>query len=287
MSNPFVNVAGLSKPSSKSGKLQRILLKLLQEHEQNGALPTYNRFLYYELIARKIISKVRRTAGRRNDQDMTDALTHLRDKGIVPWDWIDDETRKTNDFTGWGSITEWATTAVAYVKLDPWRGRAPFILTESRSGAGALRSTVSEHRARLAPVGGHCAGFLRKIAQLLRPGDTMGYVGDGDLCGGQIETRTRRVLEELIGGELNWMRVALTDEQVEDYHLEEFRITKADNRYNPPLVGPAIECEALQQHILVAIVREWLQSLLPESLDRVHEREARQRRRLAALLKRG
>jgi len=91
MSNPFVNVAGLSKPSSKSGKLQRILLKLLQEHEQNGALPTYNRFLYYELIARKIISKVRRTAGRRNDQDMTDALTHLRDKGIVPWDWIDDE----------------------------------------------------------------------------------------------------------------------------------------------------------------------------------------------------
>jgi len=93
------------------------------------------------------------------------------------------------------------------------------------------------------------------------------------------------VLEQLIGGELNWTRVALTDEQIARYHLEEFRIMKPDRRYKPPRYEPAIECEALQQHIIVAIVREWLESLLPEPLEHVHERERRQRERLAALLR--
>jgi hypothetical protein len=282
--DPFTNVAGLSKPDSAAGKLQRILLAMLREHERNDALPTYPRFLFYELVVRRIVSKEKTNAGRRNDQNMQDALTHLRDKGVIPWDWLDDETRKFEDFTGWGSINEWAMTSVPYVRLDPWRGRAPFILTESRSVTGVLRKTVDECRARTAPVGGHCAGFLRTIAAELKPGDTVGYVGDGDLCGGQIEANTRKVLERLIGGELDWTRVALTDEQVARYHLEEFRILKTDKRYKPPLVAPAIECEALQQHILVDIVREWLESLLPEPLRRVREREERQRANLRAAL---
>jgi hypothetical protein len=113
----------------------------------------------------------------------------------------------------------------------------------------------------------------------------VGYVGDGDLCGAQIEANTRKVLEQLIGGELNWARVALTDKQIERYQLEEFRIMmKPDRRYKPPRYEPAIECEALQQHIIVAIVHEWLESLLPEPLEHVHERERRQRKRLTAML---
>lgn len=276
---------GLSRPNSAAGKLQRILLELLREHErEKDGLPTYPRFLYYELVARRIISKVKTTKGRRNDQNMQDALTHLRDKGVIPWDWLGDETRKFDDFTGWGSIKEWAITSVPYIQLCPWGGRPPTILTESRSVAGVLRNTADECRARIAPVGGHCAGFLRTIAAKLRPGDTVGYVGDGDLCGAQIEANTRKVLEQLIGGELNWTRVALTDEQIARYHLEEFRIMKPDRRYKPPRYEPAIECEALQQHIIVTIVREWLESLLPEPLERVHEREVRQRKRLHASL---
>src|SRR5262249_34693005 len=157
-------------------------------------------------------------------------------------------------------IKEWAMTSAPYVRLCPWGQRPPTILTESRSVAGVLRNTIDELRARIAPVGGHCAGFLRTIAAKLRPGDTAGYVGDRDLCGAQIEANTSKVREQLVGGKLNWTRVALTDKQVEHYHLEEFRIMKPDNRYKPARYAPAIECEALQQHIIVAIVREWLEA---------------------------
>ena len=78
---------------SKIGRLRAALLELLTEHERDGALPTSARFLFYELVQRKILSKERSTSGRRPDQDMSDALTDLRENGDVPWAWIVDETR--------------------------------------------------------------------------------------------------------------------------------------------------------------------------------------------------
>jgi hypothetical protein len=84
---------------SKIARLREALLTLLQEHLRDGALPTSARFLFYELVARGIISKdapppkAGKKTTRRPDQYMGDALTDLRENGEVPWDWIADETR--------------------------------------------------------------------------------------------------------------------------------------------------------------------------------------------------
>ena len=53
--------------ASKIGTLRDLLLALLQEHEQDGALPTNARFLYYELVQRGHLIK-ERTGARRPDQ---------------------------------------------------------------------------------------------------------------------------------------------------------------------------------------------------------------------------
>ena len=125
--------------------------------------------------------------------------------------WIIDETRSVDDYTGYPSIKQGVLAELPDIELDPWRGRAPVILTESRSLAGVLRSVVSEYRARIASTNGQGGGFLHTdIAPLLQPGDAVGYLGDLDLAGGQIEANTRRVLERKIGGELHWERIALT-----------------------------------------------------------------------------
>jgi hypothetical protein len=122
-------------------------------------------------------------AARRTDQDLHDALTDIREDGRIPWDWIVDETRSVEDYTG---LSE----------HQGRRARAPLILTESRSLAGVLRSVVRDYRARIVPTNGQCGGFLHTdIAPLLQPGGTVGYLGDHDLAGGQIEDNTRRVLE--------------------------------------------------------------------------------------------
>jgi len=55
---------GLSKETTKKGRLQRVCLDLLREHESDGALPTSIRFLFYELLDRGVIPKVYRKRDR-------------------------------------------------------------------------------------------------------------------------------------------------------------------------------------------------------------------------------
>jgi hypothetical protein len=94
--------------------------------------------------------------------------------------------------------------------------------------------------------------------------------------------RLRDLLERERGA-LTWERVALTKQQVADYDLP--IITKRDRRYRDARPHEAVETEAISQRVLVEILRARLtQLLLPYSLKRVHEREAREQRRIAKLI---
>ena len=141
---------------------------------------------------------------------------------------------------------------------------------------------VREYGAQIAPTNGQCAGFLHTdIVPALMPRSRILYLGDYDLAGGQIEANTRSVLEREAGS-LHWERLALTQEQVEQYNLPV--IIKHDRRYNDSRPHEAVETEALRQTVLVDILRSRLDELLPEPLSRVLEREQRQRRHLTRLL---
>ena len=81
----------LSKAGSKAGHLQRHCLKLLAEHQRDGAIPTSGRFLFYELVSRSVVPKDHyvdengKKKSRTPAQDVADALWHLRRKSrIVP-----------------------------------------------------------------------------------------------------------------------------------------------------------------------------------------------------------
>jgi hypothetical protein len=102
------------------------------------------------------------------------------------------------------------------------------------------------------------------------------YLGDFDLSGNQIESNTRRVLEREIGDKLDWKRVALTAEQVEEHDLPVIR--KRDRRYKDGRPHEAVETEALSQTLIIELLETELIARLPEQLERVHEREVRQRR---------
>jgi hypothetical protein len=107
------------------------------------------------------------------------------------------------------------------------------------------------------------------------------YLGDYDLAGNQIETNTRSVLEQ-IAGNLDWTRIALTAEQVERYSLP--TIEKRDRRYSDGHPHLAVETEALSQKLIVDLLAAELAALLPESLERVLEREKRQQRALKKII---
>jgi hypothetical protein len=277
-------------PDSKLGRARIALFALLEEHEAAGTIPTSARFLYYELVARGVVEK----DDKRATKILHDALTDLRRGGHVPWSWIVDETRSLESYVGADSINAWVHGALDDARLDPWKGAVPLVLTESRSLAGALRDICARYAVRLASTNGQVGGFLHTdIVPVILPGTRVLYFGDWDLRGGMIEDNTRRVLEEAmrpsmaavlmgfdlqqeaIGGTLYWERLALTEKQVKKYKLP--KIIKHDRNFADGGAHEAVETEALSQELIVEILQQRLDLMLPEPLEKVLRREARQR----------
>jgi hypothetical protein len=282
--------AELSRPNTLAGRMQRHVLQVLLDHKDNDEIPTNGRFVFYELEGRGIVRKSNQGESRRGstndprEQEVTDALTWLRDKGVVPWSWIIDETRTLHEWQHAPSVATAVKDAVGWARINPWPGEPPLLLVESRSLGGVLRSMTADYLCSIAATNGQVGGFLHtQIVPILRDNDRpVLYLGDWDHQGHQIEANTRRVLEREAGRELDWTRVAITQEQIAERGLTP--VWKTDNRYRPALDHEAWEAEALGQSTIRRLVSDVLDDLLPEPLEDVLEREHVQRDRLAALL---
>ena len=67
------------RPHTKIGQVRTALMYLLDQRRRDGALPTSVRFLFYELVMQRIISK----SGDRPDKIVSAALIDLRGHGFV------------------------------------------------------------------------------------------------------------------------------------------------------------------------------------------------------------
>ena len=267
---------------SKIETLRQALRDILAQHQADGTLPTSARFLFYELVAANVVSK-HATGARRADQGVIDALKSLRDRGEIPWDWIVDETRSLENYTGFASIADGVDAYLNAIRIDPWGGAPPLILTESRSLAGALRNLAREYAVKITATNGQVGGFLHTdVAPALSDRARVLYLGDFDLAGADIEANTRRVLERNRNRDLDWERLALTREQVTLYSLPV--IPKPDGRFANGGTHDAVETEALSQLLIVQIVRDRLDKLLPTPLADFAAAETAERERLRALL---
>jgi hypothetical protein len=285
----------LSAPDSKAGRLQRACLKLLGEHKRDGALPTNGRFVFYELEQRGVVPKHYEGKKRQPRQDVTDALTYLRDAGIIPWPWIEDPSRILDLWRFSSSVYKYAVESIGRARIDLWQGEPPpLYLFEARAAWAVSRDLCSEYLVPNAPCGGQCRGFLiNEVAPLLAGNERrVRYIGDYELRGpaDQIETHTKKVLEQHAGREFTsetWEKIALIEAQVRARpRLRRLEITKYDKRYKPPKSYQAVECEALTQTVLLDIIRKDLDALLPEPLEDVLVREQAQRERVRRALAR-
>jgi len=145
---------GLSAPESKAGQLQRACLALLRQHEREGTIPTNVTFLFYELEQRGVIPKAYRDANgnkraRTPRQDTSDATMRLRECGLVPWWWLEDETRDVSTWRYAASVYEYTLSTVSLARIDCWGGELPpLTICEARATRGVLERITSEYLAR-------------------------------------------------------------------------------------------------------------------------------------------
>jgi hypothetical protein len=284
----------LSKPDSKAGKLQRACLELLREHERNGELPTNGRFVFYELEQRGVIPKHYDDLVHQPAHDVTLALIHLRENGLIPWDWLVDESRTLHQWRYSSSVHEYASNAVEHARIDCWDGEEPpLIICESKATAGVLERLAARYLCPITGTGGQCGGFLvTEVAPLLTDNERpVLYLGDLEQGGPgeHIEDNTRRYLEEHADREFidddTWKRVALTPAQVQrNGRLRSLALTKIDRRHKPPRRYRAWECEAVGQGPLQRLLQAELDRRLPQPLSEIDKRADRQRKQVRALL---
>ena len=72
------------------------------------------RYLFYEAVTAGIVpKKTGRKGGRRPDADLIQYATELREKGIIPWGAIVDESRTMMAQSSWETPTNFLDEAIA------------------------------------------------------------------------------------------------------------------------------------------------------------------------------
>ena len=280
--------------------MQRVALDWLRQKEGRGEIPTSICFLFYELSHTGRVSKrAKRLDGgdskRKPDQNLIDAVTRLREAGLVPWDWIVDESRQVHSWRFAAAVRDYLAESVGLASIDRFPGvKRPVIVCESRGVAGVLsRGVAYDYLVTVAPTGGQCNGFLAtQVAPLLLGEDTrVLYVGDFDEAGDDIEANTRHVLErhtERTFTADTWERVALTEAQTRMLKARGVRpVRKKDKRYRDGNPHLAYEAEAIGQGPIEELMRRRLEQLIPEPIEVFQEREIRERAKVLKLLNQG
>ncbi len=186
-----------------------------------------------------------------------------------------DETRSLTTYQYAPTAEDRVREALDGPFLDPWTEDAaqPLLLTESRSLEGVLRPTLGEYNVAHSSMNGQAGGALlaNEIGPWLEghPDSPVIYLGDLDLAGAHIEASLRDRLEEHAGRDIEWTRIAITESQVPDLVASGLEpVEKSDKRFRPARQYTAWETEALGQARIVSLVREALDDLLPEPLER-------------------
>jgi hypothetical protein len=276
---------------SKRERTERVVLDLLNEHDAEGALPTTIRFLFYELEQRGQACKPDPNDPRRNrrrsvgwppgSQDVTDAVTRLRNDDRIPWNWIADTERGLTQWAFAGTVAGYLKDRLPEATINPWGDEPPpVILTESKGMAEVLEATVNAYVCPIGGTKGQSAGFLRTMVAplLVGPARRVLYLGDRDRSGHDIEANTRGTLEAE-AGPLDWTRIGMTEAQTAGIEP----IWKVDGRDGRG--DWAWEVESLGQAAVVALVRDALDERMPEPIASVHEREDAEREAVEAVLR--
>lgn len=261
----------------KAADLRRAVYERLLEHEATCDLPTSNRFILYELRQHGgPLYGGKGRVGHSEDQYLSEASKWLRDRGLVPWHWIVDETRSLTAYRYADTIADYLLDTIPAARINCWGNEPPpLIVCESRTFGGVLARTLAPlYLCPVTATNGQVGGFLHTNVVPLLDGNERRvlYVGDHDLAGASIESNTRAVLEHETG-ERDWQRVALTSEQATDLPIVE----KIDRRFRPPRKHEAVEVEALGQGVVTEIIGAALDALLADPLADVQVREQAER----------
>ncbi len=247
--------------------------------------PQSVRHVFYRMTDPRLPEPVEKSD--RGYRHVQDRCVKLRRSGRLPYGWISDATRRgyhTNTYT---NAAEFVRTMAGNYRADMWREAESYceVWCESRSLAGVIQRTCQDLAVSLYPAGGFSSITLAfqsaeeiNAAVKDKPVNIF-YIGDYDPAGVIIDVSLERELRQHLRAELqlNFTRLGITPEQIEQYDLPSKPRKETDRRALH--VAATVEAEAMPAATMRKLLRTHVEALLPPNalaVAKVAEKSERQ-----------
>jgi hypothetical protein len=210
------------RTSEEKEQQRRDIIETLRDGTREGASPVTLRRLFY-LLLQKGFAKLETIYKR-----LSTMVCELRRDGLVPWEWIVDNTRRLQVPSTFTSIGQALKLISDIYRRDPWPDQDSLVycLTEKDALGALLEEETQQYVVPLGVVRGFSSQtFLHEIAEGIntkakgRPVFVY-YFGDWDSSGLDVEAAAERILREFAPNVvIYWKRLAVTFEQIAAYNL--------------------------------------------------------------------
>lgn len=264
---------------------------LAEDHPQSV------RHVFYRMTDPRLSEVVEKS--ERGYRQVQHRCVELRRSGRILYSWITDATRRGYFTPTYRGAGDFLRSMAGHYRADLWQQAEHYVevWVESRSIAGVVQDDCQELAVNLYPAGGFSSITLAYEAAEYINQDSAGkpvtilYVGDYDPAGVLIDVALERELRTHLdsGINLTFERIGITVDQIKLHDLPTKPRKLTDKRSLH--IAETVEAEAMPAHLLRAMLRERIESLLPEHalfVAKVAERnERRHLERMAEILEKG
>ena len=284
MSNPKSPLDEYFKTRSKKGRgMGASSLALIEAMRTTTAViqPVTGRGVGYKLFTAGQIASM----ATNEMQRVYRLLKYAREQGILPWEWIVDETREIERVPTWANPQEYAECVARSYRRDFWDQQPVRVIVVSEKGTvrGVLKPVLDAYGVGFLAVHGFSSATMAyNLAQDDDGRDLIIlYVGDFDPSGMFMsEQDLPNRFDKYDGDHIRVRRIALTQYQASD--LPSFPVTdkRKDPRYRWFVENHGDQCwelDAMDPNDLREIVTEAIQEQIEpdawERCDRINRAE--------------
>jgi hypothetical protein len=248
--------------------------------------PMTVRQVFYQASVRGLVEKSE--AGYTNVQ--TD-LVKMRREGDLPFGWITDNTRMQRKPRTYDGIEEALQETARLYRKSLWADADAYVEVwlEKDALSGVIYPITSKYDVPLMVARGYASlSFLHSAAEYIGELDVPAHIyhlGDFDPSGVDAGEKIEETLREMApDADINFERVAVTPEQIEDWSLPT-RPTKSSDTRSKSFGDISVELDAIAPEQLRGLVREVIERHLPpEQFEILKAAEESERRLIAGLV---
>lgn len=195
--------------------------------------PASIRAVCYRLFVLKLIPSMARASTSRVSRQ----LTYAREQGLLPWDWVVDETREPERVQAFENPTAYVEVVKTAYRRDRWadQPRAVEVWSEKGTIRGTLAPVLHAYGITFRVMHGFASSTtVHQIAQETRRATkplTVFYVGDWDPSGLHMSAEDLPSRLARYGGQVHLVRTALVEGDLADLPSFSADTKRADPRY--------------------------------------------------------